>query len=103
MTDLSLKPFRIHIGNDILSDLRERLARTRWPDEVLNAGWTCGTDLSYLKALITYWRDHFDWRSQELELNRFRQYVVPMADIDLHFIHEPCLGPNPMPLMISHG
>jgi len=103
MAKISPKPFRIHVSDDILSDLRERLKRTRWPDEVPGAGWACGTDLAYLKALVTYWHDHFDWRKQEVELNRFRQYVVPLAGIDLHFIHEPGHGPNPMPLLISHG
>ena len=103
MGDISPKPFDIHISDDILSDLRERLSRVRWPDEIPGAGWTCGTDLSYLKTLVDYWRDHFDWRKQEAELNRFRQYTVPMEGIDLHFIHEPGRGPNPMPLLISHG
>ncbi len=103
MAGFSPKPFQIHIDDDILSDLQERLERTRWPDEVPDAGWTCGTDLSYLKDLVTYWRDHFDWRNQEVELNRFRQYVVPLSGIDLHFIHEPGHGPNPMPLLVSHG
>ena len=103
MADFSVKPFRIHISDEILSDLRERLKRTRWPDEIPNAGWTYGTNLAYLKALVAYWRDQFDWRKQEIELNRFRQYVVPLAGIDLHFVHEPGRGPNPMPLLISHG
>lgn len=103
MTALSPRPFQINIDDDILSDLQNRLAQTRWPDEVPGAGWNYGTDLAYLKDLVIYWRDHFNWRFQEIELNRFRQYVVPLAGIDLHFIHEPGHGPNPMPLLISHG
>jgi microsomal epoxide hydrolase len=103
MAHFSVKPFRIHVSDEILSDLRERLKHTRWPDEIPNAGWTYGTNLAYLKALVAYWRDQFDWRKQEIELNRFRQYVVPIAGIDLHFVHEPGRGPNPMPLLISHG
>ena len=103
MADFSVKPFRIHISDEILSDLRERLKRTRWPDEIPDAGWTYGTNLAYLKTLVTYWRDQFDWREQEIKLNRFRQYVVPLAGIDLHFVHEPGCGPKPMPLLISHG
>jgi microsomal epoxide hydrolase len=103
MADISPKPFEIHISDDILSDLKERLSRTRWPDEIPGVGWTCGTDLSYLKALTGYWRDQFDWRKQEAGLNRFRQYTVPIAGIDLHFIHEPGHGANPLPLLISHG
>ncbi|MBC8457379.1 MAG: epoxide hydrolase [Deltaproteobacteria bacterium] len=103
MAEFSVKPFRIHISDNILSDLQERLKRTRWPDEVTGEGWTYGTDLSYLKTLVDYWRDHFDWRKQELELNRFRQHMASLEGIDLHFIHEPGHGPNPMPLLISHG
>ncbi len=72
MAGFSPKPFQIHIDDDILSDLQERLERTRWPDEVPDAGWTCGTDFAYLKDLVTYWHDHFDWRNQEVELNHFR-------------------------------
>lgn len=103
MESVSPKPYQIHIDDDILSDLKKRLEHTRWPDEVPNAGWTYGTNLTYLKDLVTYWHDHYDWRSQEAELNRFHQYLVPLVDIDLHFIHEPGHGKNPMPLLISHG
>ncbi len=103
MADASIKPFCIHVSDDLLSDLRARLASTRWPDTVPRAGWTCGTDLAYLKELVAYWRDHFDWRAQEARLNRLRHYTVPLAGIDLHFIHEPGKGPDPMPLLISHG
>jgi pimeloyl-ACP methyl ester carboxylesterase len=103
MADFSVKPFQIHIGDEILLDLQGRLKHARWPDEIPNAGWTYGTNLAHLKALVAYWRDQFDWRKQEIELNRFHQYVVPLAGIDLHFVHEPGRGPNPMPLLISHG
>jgi microsomal epoxide hydrolase len=96
-------PFTIQVPESVLSDLRERLARVRWPDEVPGAGWRYGTDLAYMKALVDYWREHYDWRAQEAALNRFRQFTVPLAGIDLHFIHEPGVGPVPMPLLLSHG
>jgi microsomal epoxide hydrolase len=103
MTNVDPKPFRIHIDDEILSDLGERLKRTRWPDEVTGSNWACGTDLGYLKNLVAYWREEFDWRAQEEKLNGFSQYTVPLSGIDLHFIHEPGKGPDPMPLMVSHG
>ncbi len=97
------KPFRLEIPDWALADLSDRLARTRWPDEPSLEPWSTGTDLSYLKNLTRYWQVDFDWRAQEARINRFRQYTVKIRDIDLHFIHEPGRGPNPMPLLLSHG
>ena len=96
-------PFRIHVPDAVLADLRERLARVRWPDEVPGAGWRYGTDLGTMKELVTYWRDGFDWRAQEAALNAWPQFTAPVGDIDVHFIHAPGVGPSPMPLLISHG
>ena len=95
--------FRLHVGDDVLADLKSRLARVRWPDEVPDNHWKYGTDLLYLKSLVAYWRDSYDWRKQEAEFNRFNQYKVRLAGIDLHYIREEGKGPNPMPLLISHG
>ena len=97
------RPFAIQVPDEVLADLRERLGRVRWPDEVPGADWAYGTDLAYLKQLVAYWRDGYDWRANEARLNAFTQYTVPIADIDLHFIHEPGVGPDPLPLLISHG
>jgi pimeloyl-ACP methyl ester carboxylesterase len=96
-------PFTIAVPEDVLGDLRERLARVRWPDEVPEAGWSYGSDLAYMKTLVEYWRDRYDWRKHEAALNRFRQFTVPLAGIELHFVHEPGVGPSPMPLLLSHG
>ena len=97
------RPFTIRIDDEVIADLKERLARVRWPDEVPGAGWRYGADLAYMRELIAYWRDRFDWRAQEAKLNQFRQFTAPVAGIDLHFIHQPCVGPNPLPLLLSHG
>jgi microsomal epoxide hydrolase len=96
-------PFTIHVPDDVLSDLRARLGRVRWPDAVPGGGWSYGTDLTYLKDLVAYWRDTYDWRRHEGALNRLRQFTVPLAGIDLHFVHEPGVGPAPLPLLLSHG
>jgi len=95
--------FRVQIPDAALADLRARLERTRFPDEPPREAWSTGTSLPYLKELIAYWRSGFDWRAQEAKLNRFAQYKVSLAGIDLHFIHEPGRGSKPMPLLLMHG
>jgi len=98
-----MKPFKITVPDETLKDLRDRLARVRWPDEIPGAGWRHGTDLAYMKELVAYWRERYDWRRHEAQLNAFRQFTAPVAGIDLHFIHEPGVGPRPLPLLLSHG
>src|SRR5689334_12242504 len=97
------QPFAVHVPDEVLADLRERLGRTRWPDEVPGSDWQYGANLGYMRKLVAYWRDGFDWRAQEATLNQLRQYTVPLGGIDLHFIHEPGVGPDPLPLILSHG
>jgi pimeloyl-ACP methyl ester carboxylesterase len=97
------KSFRLEVSEAAISDLRERLARTRFPDEPPLEAWSTGTSLSYLKDLLRYWQRSFDWRSQEAKLNAFRQHRVSIRGIELHYIHEPGRGANPMPLLVSHG
>jgi microsomal epoxide hydrolase len=99
----NLTPFSLRVGDDVLADLKARLTRVRWPDEVPDNHWKYGTDLPYLKALVEYWRDGYDWRKHEARLNTFKQYKVKLAGIDVHFIREEGKGPKPMPLLISHG
>ena len=96
-------PMTIQIAEDILTDLQARLARVRWPDEIPGAGWQYGTDLMYLRALVAYWRQQYDWRLQEAQLNTLRHFTVPVSGLSLHFIHQPGLGPAPLPLLLLHG
>ena len=93
-------PFSIRVSDDVLDDLRARLARVRWPDEIAGEPWRYGTDLTYMKSLVAYWREQYDWRAHEAKLNALRQFTVPLGGIDLHFIHEPGVGPRPMPLLL---
>ncbi len=103
MSQAEPRPFTLSVPDGDIADLRERLARTRWPDEPPLAPWSTGASLAYVKGLTDYWRTGFDWRPWEAKLNGFRQFTVPIRGIDLHFIHEPGRGPNPIPLLISHG
>lgn len=97
------KPFTLQVPDAAVADLRERLARTRWPEQPPGAPWATGTELGWLQQLVAHWRDQFDWRVQEARLNAFPQYRVPLAGIELHYFHVPGQGPNPMPLLLSHG
>lgn len=97
------QPFQLHVPDATIADLRERLARTRFPDEAPGAGWSHGTELAWMRALVAYWRDHFDWRAQEARLNAFPQFKVALGGIDLHYLHIEGIGPRPMPLLLSHG
>lgn len=100
---MSVTPFRVDFPDAALADLRERLSRTRFPDQAPGDPWAYGTDVGYLRDLIDYWRTSFDWRAQEAKLNAFAQYRVDLDDVDLHFLHVPGKGPNPCPLLLSHG
>jgi microsomal epoxide hydrolase len=100
---MSLSQFEIKAPETALGDLRERLARTRWPDQLADAGWDYGTNLDYLKDLCAYWRDRFDWRAQERELNRWPQFIADIDGVQVHFQHIRGKGPKPLPLIISHG
>jgi microsomal epoxide hydrolase len=97
------RPFRVNVPQSVLDDLKERLARVRWPDEPPVAPWSLGTNLGYMQELVAYWRDRFDWRAQEAKLNAFEQFTVPLSGIDVHYIHVKGKGPNPTPLLLSHG
>jgi microsomal epoxide hydrolase len=96
-------PFTIRVADDVLADLRARLDRVRWPDEAPGAPWAYGTSLAYMKELVAYWREKYDWRLHEARLNELRQFTAPVAGIDVHFVHQPGVGPRPMPLLLSHG
>ncbi len=97
------EPFRVAAPEEALTDLRERLAHTRWPEEIGNEQWQYGTNLTYLKKLVTYWRTTYDWRQHERAMNAFHHYRVTIDEQPIHFIHEPGRGPKPMPLILTHG
>ena len=100
---MSIQPFKIAILQTTLDDLRERLARTRWPDEIEDAGWDYGTNLEYMRELADYWQHTYNWRKHEAELNMFAPFEAEIDGVGIHFIHERGRGPNPLPIIITHG
>jgi pimeloyl-ACP methyl ester carboxylesterase len=97
------RPFEIVIPQAQIDDLRQRLLQTRWPDEAPDGAWKLGTDQTYLRRLVRYWEQLFDWRKQEQLLNSLRQFKVSIGGIEVHFIHEAAEGPAPMPILLPHG
>jgi len=99
----AIEPFEIHVPDAELDDLRQRLARTRWPDQIPGSGWDYGTELAYLKELCEYWQEKYDWRAAEAQLNRFDHFRTDVEGQNLHFIHARSKHPDALPLVITHG
>ena len=101
---MSIQPFEIAIPEEALTDLRERLERTRWPVEIGdNSQWQMGTNLGYLRELVAYWQTSYDWRAREREMNTLPQFRTEIDGVPIHFVHAKGKGPNPVPLIINHG
>jgi pimeloyl-ACP methyl ester carboxylesterase len=105
--DTATHPFTIRVPDAVLSDLKSRLKDPRIPDALpgdgRGDGWAYGTDVAYLKQLVAYWRDRFDWRAQERALNRFEQFTTSIDGLTIHFIHRRSKQPNALPVLITHG
>lgn len=99
----SITPFQYHVSDAVLDDIRSRVINYPWHEMPDDGGWEYGTNMNYLKKLCAYWVDEFDWRAQEAHINSFSHFKAPVDGIDMHFIREEGSGPNPMPLVISHG
>ncbi len=98
-----LRPFTVAIADSEIDDLKERLARTRWPNPETVPDWSQGVRLENAKSLINYWEREYDWRRFESELNRFPQFLTAVDGLDIHFIHVKSKNPNAMPLILTHG
>ncbi|WP_431910198.1 epoxide hydrolase family protein [Nonomuraea jabiensis] len=98
-----IRPFRIDIPQADLDALRDRLARTRWPDELPGVGWTYGVPVGYLKGLAEYWRTSYDWREHEAKLNGFPQFTTTIDGQNIHFLHVRSPEPDALPLIVTHG
>ncbi|WP_225729564.1 MULTISPECIES: epoxide hydrolase family protein [unclassified Nocardia] len=103
MSNENIRPFRIEIPQARLDDLRARLGGVRWPDELPGVGWDYGMPVSYLRSLAEYWRDQYDWRAVEKELNELPQFVTEIDGQQMHFVHVRSPEPDALPLVLSHG
>lgn len=102
-SDTDVRPFRVEIPQADVDDLRDRLARTRWPDQASATDWTRGVPVAYLRDLAEYWRTGFDWRAQEARLNAFEQFTTTIDGQTIHFLHVRSPEPNALPLIVTHG
>lgn len=100
---LKTNRYIIKVSQEILDDLRERLVETRWPVGYRGVGWDFGADMDYMKALTDYWLNKYDWRKNEEKLNKFNHFQAEVDGINIHFIHEKGKGPNPTPIILTHG
>src|SRR5438552_17700444 len=100
---MTINPFTIRIPQSALDDLSNRLAQTRWPQELPGVGWSRGVPLAYLKELAEDWRTTYDWRKHEARLNAFPQFTTTIDGQNVHFLHVRSPEPNALPLILTHG
>lgn len=99
----TIRPFRLDVPQSALDDLQARLDRVRWPDEAPAAPWRYGTSLAFMRELLAHWRQGFDWRATEAQLNAWPQFRTHIDGIELHFLHIRSARPDALPLLLSHG
>jgi pimeloyl-ACP methyl ester carboxylesterase len=98
--ELRIQPYQVHVAESLLEDLRRRLRAARWPEPAPGPAWSQGTDLDYLRALVGYWDEEFDWRKQESRLNEYHHFVTEIEGARVHFVHQRSGKP---PLVLTHG
>jgi pimeloyl-ACP methyl ester carboxylesterase len=98
-----MERFEIHVPDDVLADLQARIRRTRWPDEAPGEPWKQGTDLGYLRRLLGYWADGFDWPARERALGGYAHFRVRLDGVPIHFVYERARRGPGIPLVLSHG
>src|SRR5215469_15322671 len=99
----AIRPFHIHVSKEALTDLRRRLAATRWPDKETVTDPSQGVQLAKLQELLRYWGTDYDWRKAEARLNAFPQFMTEIDGVNIHFIHVRSRHQNALPLIITHG
>jgi epoxide hydrolase len=99
----AITPFRVAIPQADLDDLYDRLDRVRWPDELPGVGWELGIPLARVRELAAYWREKFDWRAHEAELNQYPQFTTEIDGQNVHFLHVRSPNPDALPLILTHG
>jgi pimeloyl-ACP methyl ester carboxylesterase len=100
---MNVRPFRVHVAEEALADLRGRLARTRWPEADGHPGWEAGPPVAYLRSLAEHWRDRFDWRRVEARINALPNFVASIDGVDVHYVHLSRRGTPRLPIVLTHG
>ncbi|MET0666092.1 MAG: epoxide hydrolase, partial [Acidimicrobiales bacterium] len=98
-----IEPFRIEVEESVLVDLRERLAKTRFPDQIEGTSWEYGTPVPYLRELVQYWLDEYDWRAAEAKLNRLDHFRTEIDGQSIHFVHARAAADDALPILVIHG
>jgi len=98
---MRIEPYAVAVPDAVLDDLRDRIRRTRWPDPAPGEAWGQGVDLGYLRGLLSYWADGFDWRERERELNRHTHRIAEVDGVRIHLVHRH--GTGRVPLVLTHG
>src|SRR5262249_23564521 len=99
----AIRPFRVEVPEKALTDLRQRIAATRWPDKETVADRTQGVQLARLQELLRYWGSGYDWRKLEAKLNALPQFTTTIDGVDIHFIHVRSRQKNALPVIVTHG
>jgi epoxide hydrolase len=102
-TTEEVTPFKVHVPQAALNDLKKRLANARWPERETVGDWSQGVPLQKAQALIAYWRDKYDWRRFEARINAFPQYRTQIDGVGIHFIHVRSPHQNALPIILTHG
>jgi pimeloyl-ACP methyl ester carboxylesterase len=100
---LPIEPFKVAVAEEVLSDLKTRIRNTRWPDSAPGAPWSQGADLEWLRNLMHYWAEEFDWRAQEQRLGELAQFRIEVDGLQIHFVHARARGGRGIPLILTHG
>ena len=100
---MRIEPFTVDVSDEVLHDLDARIRNTRWPEPAPGAPWEQGTDVAYLRALLDYWTQGFDWRAQEQALNTFQHFRADVEGVSIHFVHARAKHGDGIPLILSHG
>jgi hypothetical protein len=99
----TIRPFKAHVPDQVLVDLRRRLAETKWPDQLPGTTWEYGADIKKVRELAEYWQNGYDWRAQETKINRFDQFTTEIDGQKIYFIHQRSPRPDAIPLLLIHG
>ena len=99
----SIEAYAIRVDDAVLHDLRDRLERTRFPDQMEGTGWEYGIPVDYLRELVDYWHHIYDWRAAEARLNTLDHFETTIEGQRIHFIHARSAHPDARPLLLTHG